>query len=433
MNKIIRPPLPGIILIALFAAFFIFAGAPPDIFSGAPVAQAKIYIDITHPERKVPVAISPLAGLGGGEIAKVVTDDLDYTGLFLFLDQKGFTETPEAPFQRTDWLSAQVDFVLKGTVNFTPEGEFLAQAALYDVSTGNQIFSRKYSAASDLIRPLAHSIADDIYQALTGSKSPFKSRLAFVTVSHGRRDLAIADWDCGRIHRLGFKDSIILTPRWSPDGGSLLYSARRGGLWGVYLLDLATMRQRAVFRASGTNLAGDIDARGDVVFSSSVHGSPNLYEMPSGGKLIRLTKTSGIDVSPAFSPDGSKIAFVSDRGGSPQIYIMNTDGYNISRLTFSGDYNTSPAWSPAGDRLVFVGRYQGRNQIFTIKADGSDLMLLTTSGNNEDPCFSPDGRLIAFASNRDGRRAIYVMRADGQGQKRLSPPGLEAYGPRWSK
>ncbi len=424
--------LPGIILTILSVAFFVLCGAPPDIFSGPPAAQAKIYIDITNPERKVPIAISPLAGLGGGEISKIVTDDLDYTGLFLFLDPKGFTETPEAPFQRANWLSAQVDFVLKGTVAYTPEGEFEAQDTLYDVSSGDAIFSKKYSAASDLIRPLAHSIAGDIYQALTGAKGPFGSRLAFVTVSHGKRDLAIADWDCRRIHHLGFRDEILLPPRWSPDGNSLLYSARSGGLWGVFLLNLRTMRERAVFRGAGTNLAGDIDARGDVVFSSSVQGSPNLYERLAGGKLLRLTKTSGIDVSPAFSPDGSKIAFVSDRGGSPQIYIMKTNDYNISRLTFSGDYNTSPAWSPSGDRLVFVGRYEGSNQIFTIKADGSDLMLLTTTGNNESPCFSPDGRLIAFTSNRGGHRAIYIMRADGRGQKRLSPPGLEAYGPRWS-
>ena len=416
-------PAKKIILPALFIVFSVLLASTP--------ARAKLYIDITHPERKVPIAISPLAGLGGGEIARTITDDLNYTGLFLFLDPKGFTETPEAPFDRSNWLPAQVAFVLKGTVSFSPEGEFQAHAALYDVATGSAIFSRDYSAAAELIRPLAHTISEDIYEALTGAKGPFKSRIAFVTLSRGKRDIAVADWDCGRMHKLGFKGGIILPPRWSRDNGSLLYTAQRRGLWGIYLLNLKTMQEKEVFRSSGTNLAGDIDLRGDVVFSSSVHGSPNLYEL-SGGKLLRLTKDSGIDVSPAFSPDGLRIAFVSDRDGSPQIYIMGANGYNTARLTFSGDYNVSPAWSPAGDRLVFVGRYQGRNQIFTIKSDGSDLMLLTTSGSNEEPCFSPDGRMIAFTSNRDGYKAIYIMRANGEGQKRLSPAGLAAYGARWS-
>ena len=397
-------------------------------------AKAKIYIDITNPERKVPVAISPLAGAGGAEIAKAVTKDLNYTGLFVFLDPKGFTETPEEPFNVTDWVSASVDFVLKGTVGFTPEGGFEAQASLYDVPTGAAIFTKKYSTTGENLIPLAHSISADIYQALTGKDGPFKDRLAFVTASRGGRDLAISDWDCMSIHRLGlkFKGGILLPPRWSPGGGELLYTAYRYGNWGVYLLNLETMRERTVFRGHGTNIAGDIDAAGDILFSSSMHGSPNIYEMPKNGRLKRLTWTSGIDVSPAFSPDGSKIAFVSDREGSVQIYIMDAAGYNTARLTFSGDYNTTPAWSPSGDRLVFAGRDKGSEQIFTVKADGSDLMLLTDTGSNTDPCFSPDGTLIAFTSTRDGYKAIYVMRANGEHQRRMSPSGMVAFGPRWS-
>ena len=414
----------------LFFCFLLFAAVTVCAF--APSARAKIYIDITNPEQKVPVAISPLAGPGGTEIAKTVTSDLDYTGLFIFLDPKGFTETPYEPFNRADWLSASVNFVLKGTVEFTPEGGFEAQASLYDVSTGAAIFTRKYSTAGQNLIPLAHAVSADIYQALTGKDGPFKDRLAFATASRGGRDLAISDWDCRSIHRLGFKKGLLLPPRWSPNGGSLLYTAYRYGRWGVYLLDLGSMRERVVFRGRGTNIAGDIDANGDTVFSSSMRGSPNIYEMLKGGQLKRLTQTPGIDVSPAFSPDGSKIAFVSDREGNAQIYIMDSAGYNTARLTFSGDYNTSPAWSPSGDRLVFAGRYEGREQIFTVKADGSDLMLLTGTGSNTDPCFSPDGSLIAFTSTRDGYKAIYVMRANGEHQRRMSPAGMVAFGPRWS-
>ena len=400
--------------------------------SGANRAWAKIYININNPERRVPIAISPLSGLGGSEISKVVQKDLDYTGLFLFLDQKGFTEAPYQPFNRADWLPAGVAFVLKGTVNFTPEGEFQVSATLYDVGSGNSVLSKTYSAPEDLLRPLAHSMAEDIYQALTGLKGPFTSRLAFVTTKRGKKDIVVSDWDTRRMRFLGLNEGILLPPRWSRDGESLIYTAQRGRTWGIYKLVLAKARESVVFRAGGTNMAGDIDAAGDVVFSSSFRGSPNLYEKLSNGKLVRLTRSLGIDVSPAFSPDGTKIAFVSDRSGSAQIYIMDSDGYNISRVTFQGDYNTSPAWSPDGKRIVFVGRYNGINQIFTVKTDGSDLRLLTVRGDNEEPCFSPDGSLIAFTSNRDGRRAIYVMQANGKNQKQMSPPGMTAYGPRWS-
>ncbi len=395
-------------------------------------AQAKIYLDISNPNRKVPIAISPLSGLGGTEIAKVVQEDLDYTGLFLFLDPKGFSEAPYQPFNRADWLPAGVSFVLKGTVNFTPEGELQVSTTLYDVGSGDPVLSKTYSAPEDLLRPLAHSISEDVYQALTGLKGPFTSRLAFVTIRRGKKDIAVSDWDTRRARFLGLDEGILLPPRWTRDGRSLIYTAQRGMTWGIYKLDLAKARESVVFRAPGTNLAGDIDAAGDVVFSSSFRGNPNLYEKMAGGKLVRLTHSLGIDVSPVFSPDSKKIAFVSDRSGSPQIYIMDSDGYNISRVTFSGDYNTSPAWSPDGKRIVFVGRYNGISQIFTVKTDGSDQMLLTDQGANEEPCFSPDGSMIAFASNRDGHKAIYVMQANGQHQRRLSPRGITAYGPRWS-
>jgi TolB protein len=131
------------------------------------------------------------------------------------------------------------------------------------------------------------------------------------------------------------------------------------------------------------------------------------------------------------SPDGKYIAFVSDRGGSPQIYIMHRDGSDIKRATFEGSYNTSPSWSPKGDRIVFVSR-RGTNQIFTARPDGSGLTQLTTVRNNEDPSFSPDGRYITFSSDRDGVKGIYIMRANGEYQKRISPKNLRASGPRWA-
>ncbi len=396
------------------------------------LAAAKIYIDITSPERRVPIAISPLAGLSGGEISSVVKDDLDATGLFVFLDEKGFTESPTQPFNRNNWLSTSVVCVLKGKVNFSPDGQLEAVASLYDVQTGGALFTKRYNAPVEMLRPLAHAIASDVYTELTGSKtSPFRSRLSFIVEHKGIKDMEIADWDGKRARPLGFKERMLMPPRWSRDGETLYYSASRGMGWKIYSISLKSMKEKLVFAKPGTGIMGDVDAAGDIVFSSSFQGSPNIYVLKPGGTLQRLTKSYGIDVSPAYSPDGRRIAYVSDREGTPQIYIMDAGGYNSARISFSGNYNTSPSWSPDGERIVFAGRYQGLNQIFTVKADGSDPMMLTSAGDNEDPCFSPDGSMIAFTSKRDGRRAVYIMRANGEGQKRITPPGVVAYGPKW--
>ena len=95
------------------------------------------------------------------------------------------------------------------------------------------------------------------------------------------------------------------------------------------------------------------------------------------GRLKRLTQDGAIDVSPSWSPDGQKIAFVSNRAGSPQIYIMNHEGGNVRRLTYDGGYNTSPAWSPKGDKIAYEKRVSGSFQIYTIREDGSDSTPLT--------------------------------------------------------
>ena len=99
----------------------------------------------------------------------------------------------------------------------------------------------------------------------------------------------------------------------------------------------------------------------------------------TGGNPKKLTKGYGNEASPTWSPDGERIAFVSDRSGSPQIYVMARDGSNVRRLTFEGSYNTNPSWSPKGDRIAFCGRIEGHYHIFTIGIDGSGLRSLTSN------------------------------------------------------
>ena len=179
---------------------------------------------------------------------------------------------------------------------------------------------------------------------------------------------------------------------------------------------------------------GGASPAGLVSFSSSKDGSSEIYILdPFRKKLRKITKSYGIDVSPAFSPDGTKLAFVSDMGGSPQVYIMDLAVKGRpKRLTFDGNYNTSPAWSPDGRAIAYVGRVNGKNQIYVVKFDGTDLRQLTYAGNNEGPSFSPDGYFIAFDSDREGMRGIFIMRADGGAQKRITPKYVNAVSPEWS-
>lgn len=401
-------------------------------FSLITVSEAKVYIDITSPAfKKLPIAIQEFSGQSGREISDIIRNDLEFTGLFAYVDKAAYLENTSQPFNPKNWTPLGVDAVVKGSVK---EGkELIVSMSLYDVVEGKQILSKEYKAEKDLIRPLAHTIANDVYSAITGQIGIFRSRIAFIGDDKGEKGIFIMDWDGNRVSKTGVKGNMMLTPRWSRDGSKLIYSTERNRQWGIYLTDFTSMREKKVFSSRGTNIAGDLFPDGtEFTFSSSKDGAPDLYIMNlKNNNISKVSSSRGIDVSPAVSPDGRYIAFVSDRGGSPQIYIMRKDGSDVRRITFEGSYNTSPSWSPKGDKIVFSGR-RGANQIFTVTPDGTDLTQLTAQGNNEDPSFSSDGMYITFTSDRDGVKGIYIMRSNGESQKRVTPRNLRAFGPGWS-
>lgn len=402
-------------------------------------SAARVYIDITSPSQKLAIAVNELIGPYGGEIANIIESDLQLTGFFWSIDREAFVEKAEQPFDRGNWTGIGAEVVFKGYV--LQDKRLSVNISIYDVLEGRKILHKEYEAGPELLRPLAHSIANDIYKKLTGHEGVFRTKIAFVgserhpTTKQGPRDwLYIMDWDGHRIKKVGVSGDVMLSPNWSKDGQKLLYSTQRNRRWGIYMLDFKKAREKLVYTSSGTTIGGDF-LKGDyeIVFSSSESGTPNLYTYnATWKKLKQLTRSRGIEVSPSVSPNGRHIAFVSDRGGSPQIYTMDKNGYNITRISFKGSYNTSPVWSPRGDRLAFVGMRKGKTQIITSEPDGSDLTVLTERGNNENPSFSPDGRYIAFTSDRRGRKAIYIMRANGEAQTIITPREIKASYPKWS-
>jgi Tol biopolymer transport system component len=143
-----------------------------------------------------------------------------------------------------------------------------------------------------------------------------------------------------------------------------------------------------------------------------------------GATAIRVPGTNSSDRSPTWSPDGTRIAFVSFRKGDGEIYVMNGDGSGVKELTFSLATDDDPAWAPDGGRIAFESYRTGDAEIWIMRSDGGSQRQLTSSrGFDGDPAFSPDGSQIAFTSMRDGNREIYVMDADGSGQRRLTFTG----------
>jgi Tol biopolymer transport system component len=135
-----------------------------------------------------------------------------------------------------------------------------------------------------------------------------------------------------------------------------------------------------------------------------------------GSGLTRLTSGPETDQDPAWSPDGSKIAFL--RNGS--IHVMNADGSLVTRVSFAR-FDSHPSWSPDGLRIVFASSRTGRNAIHAMNADGTNVVQLTDSSSDYSPTWSPDGAGISFArKTQDLNEGAYLINADGSGLTRLT-------------
>jgi Tol biopolymer transport system component len=214
------------------------------------------------------------------------------------------------------------------------------------------------------------------------------------------------------------------------DGNTEIYVMDADGLNPTRLTDNPAIDRDAAFSADGKRIAfvseRDIDGTVD----------SEVYVMNAdGSNQTPLTNNTAEDFQPAFSPDGTKIAFMSNRGvqGDMEIFLMNADGSGETQITHNTSFEGQPTFSPDGSKIAFVSnRDNGNYDIYTMNADGSnssDPNRLTTSAASESrPNFSPDGSRIVFRTDRDGNGEIYVMNADavGTGETRLTfDPALD--------
>ncbi len=181
-----------------------------------------------------------------------------------------------------------------------------------------------------------------------------------------------------------------------------------------------------------------------IAFTSNRDGSAQIYLMNTDGSgQTRLTYDSSNDDYPRWSPSGVKILFQSDRDnpstGYMDIYVMNSDGSGVTRLTTDANDDSMATWSLGGTKIVFQSMRNGVNyQVYSMNADGSNQVNLTnTSSSDGEPSWSPDGSKIVFASDRDhtGFDSVYVMNSDGANQQRItfSSGNVEDTQPMWSQ
>ena len=418
---------------------------------GAPRAEAQVQGTIRGPGKSnYPIAVSPLKDLSNNhagaklatEFADVLGRDLTLSGLFKVIDRSAYIEQPDTAgitAEQTNfdnWSVIGALALVKGSIVLVGD-DVTVEARLFDVYQRRQLLGRRYTHASpQLMRRIANRFADEIMQQFTGERGPFDSRIAFVSTRGGRyKNVYVTSPDGGDLLQVTSGRNLDLSPSWSPDSHSLLYTSYKRGNPDLYNLDLVSSSEVRLSSKKGLNLGGKWSPDGTrIAVALESQGNTDIFLLDSQGREVRrLTDHWSIDVSPSWSPDGQRIAFCSNRTGNPQIYVMNADGSGVTRVSYEGTYNTSPAWSPKGDLIAYAGRADGRFNIFTVKPDGRETKQLTSGqGNNEDPSWAPDGRYLAFSSTRTGRALLYVMDRSGASQVALTHGTGDDTSPSWS-
>jgi TolB protein len=324
-------------------------------------------------------------------------------------------------------------------------GKVEVQGWLDDVKnpTSPQILGKQYreDATSDNARLIAHRFADEIISRLGGIPGVTESKIYFISNRSGSKQVWCMDYDGAnqqQITKLGAKD-IALSPRVSPDGSRIAFSGLRDS-WQImmYSLDLGRVVSFPHYRGGNYSPAWTSDGT-RIAFSSSMGGDGSeIYIADASGAAPKRLTNGKSDVSPVFNPKtNAQIAFVSGRTGLPQIYLMDADGSNVQRVTDQG-YAVSPAWSPNGLLLAFswVRNYGpgilGGADIYVMDIATRQIVQLTHDGGRNDfPSWSPDGRHIVFESSRGHTEQIWSVLADGTHLQQLTHSGRNTQ-PNWS-
>ncbi len=435
-------------------------------------SQGQLYIKVGEANvKKSLLAVPPFVFVGspalvknykqvGQDLYNVFYNDLDVSSYFQFINQAAYLEDvasvglrpkPGEPggFDFANWSKIGAEFLVR-TGFKVDGGDIVVDAYVYHVPQAKAILTKSYRGKLNEVRYVAHTYADDFIKALTGQKGWFRSKIAFISDKDGNRwkEVYVSDWDTFGVKKITNHRSITVSPAWSPDGKTVLYTAMsyhkqaKTNNHDLYSYEIYTGKRFLISWYKGINTGASFDPSGKFIYLTiSQDGSPDLYRMtPDGKERTRLTNgpLNALNVEPAVSPDGKQIAFSSNRSGQPMIYIMNTDGTNVRRLTIAGKYNATPTWSPDGKRIAFSGWDSSHFDIFTMNPDGTRMERLTDApkkngkpSNNESPSFSPDGRQLLFISDRTGSKQIFMVNADGTRERRVTFDNYNYNSPRW--
>ena len=416
------------------------------LFADSAAAQQSLNVDIVQGiKTATPIAVVPFAQAGGAplptDVADVIRNDFNRSGKFRSLAKSEIVETPSkgADIKFPTWRLLKQDFLTIGRISDAGGGMLRVEYELWDVNKQQSLLAQAFTAPAGDLRGVAHQIADQIYEKITGVRGAFWTRIAYITAvglgNNTTYSLIVADSDGFNPQVVARSRESLLSPHWSPDGKKIAYVSFESGNSAIYVQDITTgQRQLVSARPRGINSAPAWSPDGSkLAVSLSYSGNPEIYVMDVASRQeTRLTKTLAINTEPVWSPDGQSIYFTSDRSGRPQIYQMPASGGGANRISFQGQNNLSADVSYDGKQVAMV---QGNGNVYRIavmdRSLGGQVRPLSPGPIDESPSFAPNASMLLYAATEGRRGVLYAVSADGQVRQRLVLADGDVREPSW--
>ena len=367
-----------------------------------------------------------------------------------FLDEKLSQEEVRNAFDPFFWRKH--NFISAIKVQYE-HNRLVCDALSLELGRVHRFVSAELTLNLEQDRETLHKLSDQIFHYLFHKKGIATKKIAFALQKKIGEEkwssrLIICDYDGARAHFITPITDYAISPVWANQNQSIFFVSYRNGPPKLFQMDLNNKISKPVIELRGNQLLPAISANEKfLAFISDVCGRSdlflqNLYQNKAVGKPMQVySVASSVQASPTMSPDGKFIAFVSDKAGTPRVYCIETPKYSRQNVLPEAKIvshqfreNTSPAWSPDGKKIAYSARIEGVRQIVVFDlATKEEIPLTRGPMHKENPAWAPNSEHIVY-NTADGETSdIYMVHIHQQKAFKItSGPGKKHY-PSWEK